>query len=236
MRSGSDSSEAVSTSPRGFTSVMATTVELTCDRPPRSEASLVPQHATEPAVALPISGVTSVCMPCGRRASRSRTIVTAAPTVTVMASRSTLMSRKCRSKTCVPVVAKHSFNEWKLPAALTGVGYRSWSRTTSISSSRSLGSAATLGVLNADPFQFLKVRAAIEWCLLSARSLVRAIGEVPRGSPFRLGFQEGPTKETQMTGSLRRSIIVALAGRGLPRGVRAGCARAGSGWRVAGRR
>jgi hypothetical protein len=51
----------VSTSPSALTNLTPTTVELTCPSPDLpSDASLVPQHATEPAVALPISGGTSV--------------------------------------------------------------------------------------------------------------------------------------------------------------------------------
>lgn len=75
-------------------------------------------------------------------------------------------SSRSRIGGTAPGLAKHWFNEWKLPVALTGEGYRSWSRTTSMSSSRSFGSATTLGVLNADPFQFLNVRDAISASLV----------------------------------------------------------------------
>jgi hypothetical protein len=71
----------------------------------------VPQHATDPAVALPISGDTSSCMPCGLRVSRIWINSTAAPTVTVMASRSILMLSKLVNRIWVPSDAKHPFNE-----------------------------------------------------------------------------------------------------------------------------
>ena len=111
----------VSTSPSALTNLTPTTVELTCPRPDLpSDASLVPQHATEPAVALPISGVTSVCMPNGLRTSRIRIIVTEAPTVTVICSGSTLTWLKWLNRICVPSETKHAFKEWKLPPTRSG--------------------------------------------------------------------------------------------------------------------
>src|SRR5215211_1804334 len=121
------------------------------------EASLVPQHATEPAVALPISGVTSVCIPNGLRTSRIRIIATEAPTVIVICSGSTRTWLKWLNRICVPSETKHEFNEWKLPPTRSGDGYVSVSLTTSMSSSRFLGTATTLGLLEAELFQFLKV-------------------------------------------------------------------------------
>lgn len=82
-------------------------------------------------------------------------MVTDAPTVIVLDSRSTRMSLKLPSRTWVPVVAKQAFSEWKLPAARTGEGHRLRSLTTPISSSRSLGEATAAGWLDADPFQFV---------------------------------------------------------------------------------
>ena len=67
-----------------------------------------------------------------------------------------------RSSTCVPVVAKHAFREWKLPAALTGDGKRFRSLTRSISSPRSFGTATTCGALDADSFQFENLVFTVE--------------------------------------------------------------------------
>jgi hypothetical protein len=62
IRSGSVSSEISSTSPCALTIRTPTTCELTWASPLPIDASFVPQHATEPAVAFPISGATSVCI------------------------------------------------------------------------------------------------------------------------------------------------------------------------------
>ncbi len=118
-----------------------------------SEESLVPEHATEPAVALPISGVTGSSSRCGRRAWRMSSRVAPAPTV-IDAGGSTTQERNASIRTWVPPsAAKQALTECSSPAARTG----RWVAvlTTSCSSATDFGCTTTCGLLSAERFQLV---------------------------------------------------------------------------------
>ena len=114
---------------------------------------MVPQQATEPAVALPISGNTSSC---SLRALSLRPISirrAPAPTMTSPLFGSPI-SLKWLMPTAVPAVAAHSLSECREPIGRTGEGYRLLSLTISCSWLTLVGVTVSAGVQTAHPFQF----------------------------------------------------------------------------------
>src|SRR5262249_42737982 len=117
-----------------------------------------------------ISGVTSICRPCRRSASRSSSIVTPAPTAIVPWAGAPICLNRWVN-TSVPCVVKDGLSECKEPAARTGEGYVSRSVTTRRSSSVVAGDTTCAGSQRAESFQFLIAIAGdvmASWCRSSA--------------------------------------------------------------------
>ena len=159
-RSGSLAWVTVTVAPVASIILTPMTVELIWPGPSFNDASFVPQQATDPAVALPISGVTAICRPRSRRNLFSSNIVTPAPTVTESATGSPIcVNGGAFMCTSVPVVVKHGLSECSDPTARTGDGHgvACASLTMAMRSARLAGVSSRAGSHEAVEFQFVTV-------------------------------------------------------------------------------